>query len=86
MTEASSPHKGETKKLENVWWLEDSEMKARSLKAMSSPLRISVLTVSRLLLNFVVFSNLFIQKRSFQTQCLLDGDILIFVRISNWIY
>lgn len=52
-------------------------------KGIDSLVQISVLALPRLLLNFVVFSNLFTQKRSFQTQCLLGGDILIFIRSSN---
>lgn len=75
----------EEQKLEIIRWLEDNEVKARRLKVAYASVQLSVVTVSRMLLNFVVFSNLFSPKRSFQPQCLLDGDKLIFIRISNWV-
>lgn len=67
-------------KLELIRWLEDSEVKVAYASG-----QVSAVTVSRMLLNFVVFSSLFSPKRSFQTQCLLDGDTQIFIRISKWV-
>ena len=44
-----------------------------------------MVTASRTLLNFVVFSNLFCPKSSFQPQRLLDSDKPIFPGIRSWL-
>ena len=75
----------EEQTLEIIRWLEDNEAKARRLKATYTSMQVSVVTASRTLLNFVVFSNLFCPKRSFQPQRLLDGDKPIFPGIRSWL-